>query len=270
MPISLAVAGAAGRMGQRVIALAAADSRFELAAAFDCAGSGRLGADAGETAGIGRSGVPIAARSDSPFDVLIDFSTAGATLEWVHLCLGRQRAIVIGATGHTAAQSAEIDAAAHRIALLKSANMSVGVNMLLGLVEQLAAGLGVDYDVEIVETHHRFKLDAPSGTALALKDAVLRGRRGAPTEVVFGREGHGPPRPPGQIGIHAVRAGDVVGEHDVRFSTAGETLLVRHVAHSRDTFARGALAAAAWIAGKPAGRYSMADVLAGSATSGGV
>jgi len=270
VPISLAVAGAAGRMGQRVVALAAADARFDLAAAFDCISSGQLGKDAGECAGIGRCGVPIAGQSDAAFDVLIDFSTAAATLEWVQLCLARQRAIVIGATGHSAAQSTEIDAAAHRIALLKSANMSVGVNMLLGIVEQLAAGLGVDYDVEIIETHHRFKLDAPSGTALALKDAVLRGRRGAPADVVFGREGPSPPRPPGQIGIHAVRAGDVVGEHDVRFSTVGESVTVRHVAHSRDTFARGALEAAAWIAGKPAGRYSMADVLAGSATLGGV
>lgn len=262
MPIALAIAGAAGRMGQRIVALAAADPRFRLAAALDCCESGRVGHDAGEVAGAGRCGVAIAEAADAPFDVFVDFSSAAATGAWVELCLKHGRPIVIGTTGHSAAQSAAIDAAAHRIAVLRSANFSVGVNVLLRVVVQIARTLGDAWDVEIVETHHRMKVDAPSGTGLALKDAVLRGRGGADrADLVFGRHGQGPTRSAAQIGIHSIRAGDVVGEHEVQFSTAGESVIVRHVARSRDTFARGALAAAAWLLGRQAGSYSMDDVL---------
>jgi len=261
MAVRIVVAGAAGRMGQRVIALAAADSRFTVVAALDAAASGRIGQDAGEVAGAGRSGVSISECVTPDFDVLIDFSTAAATAELVEACVRRQRAIVIGTTGHDAAQLAAIESASRQIAVLKSANMSVGVNALLRAVEQVARALGRDYDAEIVETHHRFKTDAPSGTALALRDAIARGRPDL-VRTTHGRSGAPGPRAAAEIGMHAVRCGDVVGEHDVRFSTLGETVVLRHVAHSRDTFARGALAAAAWLAGKPAGRYSMDDVIA--------
>jgi len=260
MQVALAVAGAAGRMGRCVVALAAADTRFRLVAALDQRSSGLLGQDAGECAGISRCGVGISEHYDDAFDVMIDFSTPVATHGWLELCSRRHRPIVIGTTGHTADQSAAIETFAKRIAVLKSANMSVGVNVLLRLVEQLAAHLGDEYDAELIETHHRFKADAPSGTALALRDAIIRGR-GTPADVVFGRHGLGSSRQIGQIGIHSVRAGDIVGEHEVRFSTMGETVIVRHAAHSRDTFARGALAAAAWIIGRPPGLYGMGDVL---------
>jgi 4-hydroxy-tetrahydrodipicolinate reductase len=248
-------------MGQRIIALAAADSRFTVVAALDAAASGRIGQDAGEMAGAGRMGIALGESITGDFDVLIDFSAAAATVRWLDACLQRKRPIVIGTTGHDAARIAAIESASRQIAVLKSANMSVGVNALLRAVEQVARSLGAEYDVEIIETHHRFKADAPSGTALALKDAVVRGRADL-TRVVHGRSGVTGQRPPGEIGIHAVRCGDVVGEHDVRFSTLGETVVLRHIAHSRDTFARGALAAAAWLSGKPAGLYGMGEVLA--------
>lgn len=264
MPIQLAIAGAAGRMGQRIIALAAADQRFTLAAALESPTSERLGRDAGELAAVGKLGVPITDKLPSNFDVLIDFSVAAATQRWLDECLRAGRAIVIGTTGHDASQRAAIEAAAHHIPVLRSANMSVGVNALLAAAEHLARSLGPAYDVEIIETHHRFKADAPSGTALAFKDAVVRGRADL-TRLTHGRTGQTGQRPPDEIGIHAVRGGDVVGEHDIRFVTLGESITLRHVAHSRDTFARGALAAAAWLASRRPGLYAMTDVLSQSA-----
>ncbi len=260
MPIKLAVTGAAGRMGRRIIALAAADERFTVAAALDAATSTHVGHDAGELAAVGNLGVVVTDSLTADFDVLIDFSAATATQLWLDACLRRKRAIVIGTTGHDAAQRAAINTAAHQIPVLSSANMSVGVNALLRAAEQLARSLGPAYDVEIIETHHRFKADAPSGTALALKDAVVRGRPDL-TRLTHGRSGVTGHRAPSEIGIHAVRSGDVVGEHDIRFSTLGESITLRHVAHSRDTFAHGALAAAAWIAARHPGLYAMADVL---------
>lgn len=260
MPIQLAVAGAAGRMGQRIIALAAVDHRFVLAAALDAPSCKQLGQDAGELAAAGRIGVPITDSLSGDFDVLIDFSSPAAIQRWLDVCLQKKRAIVIGATGHDAAQLAAINAAAGCIPVLRSANMSVGVNALLRAAEHLARALGSGYDVEIIETHHRFKADAPSGTALSLKDAVVRGRPDL-TRLTHGRTGQTGQRPANEIGIHAVRSGDVVGEHDIRFSTLGESITLRHVAHSRDTFAHGALAAAAWLANRPPGLYAMTDVL---------
>jgi len=260
VPIRLAVNGAAGRMGRRIVALCAEDDRFALVAALDAPTSPMLGRDAGEVAGIGRSGVPLTDRPAVPFDVLVDFSTAAALPGALTLCVEALRPLVVGTTGHDDAAREALRSAAGRIAVLHAANMSMGVNVLLGAVERLAAALGDDFDVEIIEAHHRLKADAPSGTALALRDAVLRGRGTAGGDVVYGRHGLGPPRPRGQIGIHAVRGGDVVGEHEVRFVAMGETVSVRHTAHTRETFARGALAAAAWIVGRPPGLYSMQDV----------
>jgi len=264
MALVLVICGAAGRMGGRLIALAGASPQFRVAAALDAPGSARLGQDAGELAGIGRIGVPIAATCDAPFDVMVDFSTPAGTDRAVECCLAAGRPLVCGTTGLQPHHLHRIEEAAARIPVLHAANMSLGVQVLLGTVREMVRRLGPDFDVEIVETHHRGKIDAPSGTANALVDAVQQGRemnRAGAGEVIHGRSGPAGPRPAGQIGVHAVRSGEVAGRHDVLLGGPGESLLLRHEAHSRDIFARGALRAAGWIAGRPPGRYTMAHVL---------
>ena len=260
--IRLAVAGAAGKMGRRIVALAGQCDEFSVVAALEQPGHTSLGSDVGGVAGIGDVQVAIQASTNADFDVLIDFSCPDGTMRWLERCLAVKRAIVIGTTGHAPEQIERIERAAKTIPVLKAANMSVGVNLMLKLAGQVAASLGEDYDVEIVETHHRFKVDAPSGTALALRDSIIEATgRYAAKDVVYGRRGETGKRPRQQIAIHALRVGDTVGEHEVHFGNLGETLVLRHAAHTRDTFASGALRAAAWLAGKPAGRYDMHDVL---------
>jgi len=194
--------------------------------------------------------------------VLIDFSSPAGTAHWLEHCITYRRAIIIGTTGHTPEQLARIEAATSSIPVLKASNMSVGVNLLFKLAAQVAAVLGDDYDVEIVEAHHRFKADAPSGTAITLRDAIIQATGRDPDEdVVYGRHGNTGQRPQRQIGVHALRLGDTVGEHEIHFGNLGETITLKHSAHTRDTFVQGALRAAAWLAGKPAGRYDMHDVL---------
>ena len=279
MSIRLAVAGAAGRMGRRIIALAGEQPDFTLAAALESAGSPHLNEDAGQLAGVRPNRVAVSADATVDFDVLIDFTTAVATARWLDVCLRRQRPIVIGTTGHDDAARDRIRAAGRSIAVLHAPNMSVGVNVLLRAVRDLAAVLDAAYDVEIVEAHHRFKADAPSGTAIALRDAVMAGRAG-PTDaaaadrltgrpnstVIYGRHGVSASRPPGEIALHSLRLGDTIGEHAVHFGALGETVTVAHSAHSRDTFAAGALRAARWMVGKGPGVYSMQDVLFGGNT----
>ncbi len=263
--VRLAVAGAAGRMGSRIIALAATDDRFEVVTALEQTGHPAVGGDAGELAGLGRIGLPIQDRSDTEFDVLIDFTLPAGTMHWLDYCLTCRRPMVIGTTGHSSEEAAAIEKAADSIAILKASNMSIGMNLLFKLVGQVAAALGEDYDIEIVETHHRFKADAPSGSAISLRDAILQATgRDAARDVIYGRHGQTGQRPPRQIGMHALRIGDTVGEHQVLFGSLGETLTISHSAHTRDTFVKGALRAAAWLAGKPAGRYDMQDVLTAS------
>lgn len=259
MPTRIAITGAAGRMGQQILRIVAGDDRFVCAAALESTACSALGQDAGTVAGTRPLGVALAPAPAGDFDVLIDFSTPEGTEHWLAECERRGRPIVIGTTGYSEVQLARISAAAKQIAVLRSANMSLGVNVLLAVVEQVAAKLGPAYDVEIVESHHRFKQDAPGGTALAFYDAAARGRGGATQ--THGRSGAHALRKPGEIGLHSIRGGDVVGEHEVRFVTLGETVAIRHLAHARETFARGALRAAEWIAHKPAGAYTMADVL---------
>jgi len=279
MPTHLAIAGAAGRMGRRLIALAAADETLRVVAALESTDSPHLGADAGDLAGIGRAGLRVVDKTDAPFDVLIDFSSPAGTDHWLAVCRARRRAIVIGTTGHADAQREDIRSAAGVIPVLKAANMSVGVNVLLRAVRQLAAALDESYDVEIVETHHRFKKDAPSGTALALLEAVHAGRHDAGRALGDVRYGRGhtepgapakgtPARTPGEITLHALRLGDTIGDHTVHFAALGETITISHSAHTRDTFAAGALRAAAWLARQPAGLYTMQDVLSNPATDG--
>ncbi len=262
MKTSIAINGAAGRMGQRLVHLASEEKNLILAAAIESPTCPHLGLDIGELCGLGPVGVKL--RDTVPatdrIDVLIDFSTPEGTLAVLPACMARRIPVVIATTGHTPAQRAEIDAVAHMTALLHSPNTSLAVNVLFELVRQ-AAGLftGRGFDVEIIERHHRFKKDAPSGTALHCA-SLIQTEMGQ-MQVRHGRHGDIGARPPQEIGIHALRVGDNVGEHTVVFSTLGETLEVVHKGHTRDSYARGALQAARFLAGKPAGRYTMKDVL---------
>ena len=259
--IKIAIAGAAGRMGRRLAALAIESRRFDVVSALEQAGSDAIGADVGSLAGIGTFGVKVSSRLEERPDVLVDFSLPEGTLQWLNACRKAGLAMVTGTTGLTDSQQAEIADAAGAIPIVRAVNMSVGMNVLLRIVAQVARALGDDYDVEITETHHRFKADAPSGTAIALAKAVCAALgRDYAESAVLGRGGQCP-RKPGEIGMHAVRMGDTVGRHEVSFGSFGETVTLCHAAHTRDTYARGALRAAEWIVGRPPGLYSMQAVL---------
>jgi 4-hydroxy-tetrahydrodipicolinate reductase len=259
--IKIAISGAAGRMGRRVAALAIASEQFDLVAGLEAPGHETLGQDIGELAGTGRFGVKVAPVLTDRADVLIDFSTPNGALAALAACRKAKMPMVTGTTGLTDSQRAEIADAAALIPIVQSANMSVGVNVLLKLVAQAARALGKDYDVEIAETHHRFKKDAPSGTAIALARSICAALGKDYGEVAVLGRGGASPRKPGEIGLHALRVGDTVGEHAVHFGNLGETVTLAHSAHTRDTFASGALRAAAWVVGRKPGLYSMADVL---------
>jgi 4-hydroxy-tetrahydrodipicolinate reductase len=268
MPTKIAITGAAGRMGRRLIALAAADADLLIVAALEQPAATAIGTAAGLLAGVPGLAVPVTDSPPAEFDVLLDFSLPEGTARWLQFCQEAQRPIVIGTTGQTEAQLQQIRDAARVIPVLKAPNMSVGVNVLLRLTRELARILDASYDIEISETHHRFKVDAPSGTALALCDAVRQGRQliGVPVpSVTYGRHGPIGERPSGQVGIHSLRMGDVVGEHAISFGTLGETITITHTAHSRDTFAVGALRAAKWLVGRAPGLYDMQHVLFGEA-----
>jgi 4-hydroxy-tetrahydrodipicolinate reductase len=253
----IAVVGATGRMGREVVRAALEDDAFDLAGGVVKPGAEELGADLGELCGWGKAGV--GATEDPPADAeaLIEFTTPEATVG--HLSYGRP--VVIGTTGLTEEQRVQVERAAQNTPVVLAPNMSVGVNLLLEVVRELSAKLGDDYDIEIVEAHHRNKVDAPSGTALLLARAAAEGRGRKLDEVaVYGREGRSP-REEGEIGIHALRGGAVVGEHRVIFYSSGEEVEVTHRAISRRTFAAGALRAARFIVGAAPGLYSMRDVL---------
>lgn len=256
-PTRIAVVGAAGRMGREVVRAALEDDSIELAGGVVETGAPELGADVGKLSGWGRSGV--LATQDPPDDVevLIEFTVPDATVE--HLAYARP--VVIGTTGLSEEQLARVEEAAKSVPIVLAPNMSVGVNLLREVVRELSGKLGTGYDVEIVEAHHRNKVDAPSGTALLLARAAAEGRERNLDEVaVFGREGRAP-REEGEIGIHALRGGAVVGEHRVVFYSDGEEIEIAHRALSRRTFAAGALRAARFAAGAGPGLYSMRDVL---------
>jgi 4-hydroxy-tetrahydrodipicolinate reductase len=262
MKIHVAVNGAAGRMGQRLVALSREDPELALVAALDAPSHPRQGTDAGELAGIGTIGVPLAAEVPlkERVDVVIDFSVPEGTMAALQLCLQRSLPLVVATTGHSTAQKAEIEEAAHDIALLLAPNMSLVVAVLYELTRIAGEALrGKGFDVEIIERHHRFKKDSPSGTALQFARIVQKAM--GQTEVRHGREGLVGERPAHEIGVHAIRAGDNVGEHTILFSALGETLELVHKSSSRDSYARGALLAAKFLAGRPAGIYSMKDVL---------
>lgn len=260
--IDIGINGAAGRMGRRLIALAGEDPDLRVTLAWEHAEHELLGQDAGVVAGI--KPLAVALRDtigEPPPHVVIDFSLPQATRGVVDACRSRGVALVVGTTGISGDDQAALDAAAADIAVLQAPNMSLGVNLLFALAGQVAARLGDDYDIEIVEAHHRFKRDAPSGTAMGLAQAICDATgKSIDKDLVHGRHGE-QPRQTGEIGMHALRLGDEVGRHTVSFATLGEEIQLSHKASTRDVFARGALRAAKWLADKPAGRYAMKDVL---------
>ena len=254
----VAVVGAAGRMGREVVRAAIEDGGLELVGGVVEPGAPELGSDLGELCGAGRIEVAVAKDPPKTAEALVEFTTPEATVE--HLSYGRP--VVIGTTGLSEAQLARVEEAAEDVPVVLAPNMSVGVSLMREVVRELSEKLGADYDIEVVEAHHRNKVDAPSGTALLLAWAAAEGRgRDLDKVAVYGREGRAP-RKEGEIGIHALRGGAVVGEHRVVFYGSGEELEVVHRALSRRTFAVGSLRAAAFVATAKPGLYSMRDVLA--------
>jgi 4-hydroxy-tetrahydrodipicolinate reductase len=263
--VRIAILGAAGRMGRTLIRCAAGLPNVRVTAAVDVAGCPAAGQDSGLLAGVGANGVPVSvdlAAACAIADVAIDFTFHSAVPVNAGVAAARGVALVIGTTGLDAQETAGVHDAAKRIPILWAPNMSLGVNLLFALTQKAAAVLDTTYDIEIVETHHRHKKDAPSGTALRLAERAAAGR-GVDLNTVanFGRQGLVGERPVGQIAMHSVRVGDVVGDHTVTFGTDGERIELSHRASSRDVFAKGALHAAQWVAGRAAGLYDMQDVL---------
>lgn len=267
-PLRLVVHGAAGRMGRRVVAAAVADARVEVVAALDWEQSPHLGDDAGQLAGVGAIGVPVATDWEGGAEVIIDFSLPGAVAAIARKAVVRQVPLVVATTGMDAEDLAAVAEARETIPVLVSPSMSLAVNVAMDLVAragQLLGRAGVRADVEIVECHHHHKEDAPSGTALKfgqiVSDAMQLADDNGDTAVAHGREGRVGARPVGEIGYHALRAGDNPGEHTILFGMDGESLSVNVRASSRDCYAHGAVAAAVFLAGKAPGTYSMRDVL---------
>ena len=250
-------------MGTRLIQLIGADPELRLGAAIDRADHPRLGEDAGTLAGLGRLDVPLTSKlnPDLKLDAVIDFSLPAGTLSLIGPCRELGIPLVVGTTGFTPDQKALLEAAGDRIPVLVSPNLSRAVNLLMKLAGETAAALGSAADIEIVERHHHFKKDAPSGTALRLAEIVGQAIGSGPDRYAHGREGVTGDRPRGEIGLHALRTGDNPGEHTVVFGLMGECLELSHRALNRDGFALGALDAAKFLAGKPAGVYTMKDVL---------
>lgn len=263
--MKLAIAGAAGRMGRVLTRVVRDTEGAELAGGLEARGSPHIGADMGELAGLGTLNVSV---SDDPValfktvDGVIDFTVPKATLALAEFSARAGIVHVIGTTGIDAAGEAGIGVAAGRARIVKSGNMSMGVNLLAALVRQVAAALGEDFDIEILEMHHRHKVDAPSGTALLLGEAAAQGRGiDLKSRAVRSRDGHTGARKAADIGFAALRGGSVVGEHTVMFAGPAERIELSHRAESRDIFARGAVRAALWAKGQKPGLYSMTDVL---------
>jgi 4-hydroxy-tetrahydrodipicolinate reductase len=263
MSIKLVVIGAAGRMGKRILSLAAESGQFDIVAAVERPGHPDIGKNLGLATDSGPADVLLTDTCQAvAADVAIDFSLPEASSRTVDFCLENGIALVCGTTGLSDQQRDKLKTASMKIPVVYATNMSVGMNALFSLVGKAAAMLGPDYDVEIVEQHHRFKKDAPSGSALTLAENICRATdRDFPESLVHGRSGKDALRQKGSIGMHAVRAGDITGVHSVIFGTLGETITLNHTANSRDTFVRGALRAAQWLVGKQPALYSMADVL---------
>jgi len=263
--VRIAVAGASGRMGLALIKASALNRQARLAVAVARPGSAWVGKDAGEMAGISAIGIPVV-DDLSPmldrFDVLVDFTRPEPSLAFLELCRNSQKKLVIGTTGFTDAEKQHIRDAGHEMAIVMAPNMSVGVNVSLKLLELAASVMGGHTDIEIIEAHHRHKVDAPSGTALRMGEVIARTLGRDLNEcAVYGREGITGERQPSTIGFSTIRAGDIVGEHTVMFADDGERIEITHKATSRMTFANGAVRAAVWLAEKQQGLFDMQDVL---------
>lgn len=262
----IAITGAAGRMGRVLIEAVLAAEDAELGAIVVLPNDAMVGLDAGAIAGLGKelgvkAATSLAAIVDD-FDVLIDFTAPAATMANIEFCRAHNKKIVIGTTGLSAEQKAQLETAAHVMPLVFAPNYSVGVNLCLNLLRMAAKVMGEDSDIEVIEMHHRHKVDAPSGTALRMGEVIAETLNWNLDEVaVYGREGYTGARPQKQIGFETIRGGDVVGDHTVMFATEGERVEITHKAQSRMTFAKGAVRAAKWVDQKKAGLYGMQDVL---------
>jgi 4-hydroxy-tetrahydrodipicolinate reductase len=263
--LNIGVVGAGGRMGRMLVEAIATTDGARLAAASEAPGADTLGADAGVLAGVGQLDVALTDDASSVFDAadaVIDFTAPAATVAHAELAAAHGTALVVGTTGLDGDQEAQLRAAGDRTAIVWAPNMSLGVNLLFALTEQVARALADDWDIEIVEMHHKHKVDAPSGTALGLGQAAARGR-GVDLDAVSQRvrDGQTGPRRQGDIGFATLRGGDVFGDHSVIFATEGERVELTHKVSTRAVFARGAVRAALWTRGREPGLYSMFDVL---------
>ena len=262
MKPNLIINGSAGRMGIRILTLALEEGYFEISACVDRPDHPDLGKDVGALAGKDHVGVMLTSTYPVAGDVMIDFSLPESTENAIEFCAENKVALVTGTTGLSETHLETLKKLSKQVAVVQATNMSVGMNVLFNIAPKLAEMLGKEYDIEIVEAHHRFKKDSPSGSALTLaKNIADKTKRPYPDSLVHGREGKDCQRIKGTIGMHAIRAGDITGEHSVIFSTLGETVTISHSAHDRDNFARGAIRAAKWIIDQKPGLYSMADVL---------
>jgi 4-hydroxy-tetrahydrodipicolinate reductase len=263
--INVAIAGASGRMGTRITALSHDNPEIKIVGAFEKSGHDKIGEDIGDLIGTDTTGVVITDKIDDAIkdaDVVIDFTSVVSTLNHLRKCADAKKAMITGTTGFSEDDIKEIKALAKQTPCVFAPNMSVGVNLLFKILKDVARTLGDDYDVEIIEAHHRLKKDAPSGTALKLAKVVAEALDLDLDEAaVYARKGLIGERKKKEIGIQTVRAGDIVGEHTVLFGTVGERIEITHKASSRDTFAKGAVRAAIWIYGKEPGLYDMLDVL---------
>lgn len=259
------VAGAGGRMGSRLVSLVCESAVLQLVGAIERTGHPAIGEDAGEVAGCGRVGVVVTADLSALADraeVLMDFTSPEATLNHLRVMGDRRKAMVIGTTGLTGEQLSELRTGAKLIPCVFSPNMSVGVNVILKVLSDVARTLGEEYDIEVLEAHHRLKKDAPSGTALKIAEVLAKATgKDLAAVAAYGRRGLIGERKRGEIGIQVIRAGDIVGDHTVLFGGMGERIEITHRAQSRDTFALGALRAARWVVKQPPGVYDMQDVL---------
>lgn len=262
MNIRLGINGACGKMGTIIGCLAAADPRWKIVAAIESPSSPSIGKEYGTIAGIGEIGVYVSDTIAANIDVMIDFSTPLSTMHCTAKCTKLRIPVVIGTTGLSDGQRRTIKKYSKTIPVLLSSNMSVAVNLLFDIAPRILAALGKEYDVEIVETHHRLKKDAPSGTAVTIAEKfAAAAKKGTAPSFVYGRKGDVGTRKRGEIGIHAVRCGGVVGEHRVIYSSQGDTFEIVHRAHTREIFAMGALRMALAITGLPPGLYSVGDIV---------
>jgi len=259
------IAGAGGRMGGRIVHLIAESKDMVVAGAFEKAGHPSINKDLGEWLGLGNMGLSIASNMEEVInqgEVIIDFTFHTASLEHLRLAAARKKPMVIGSTGFSSEEMEEVKTLCQSVPCVLAPNMSVGVNVLFKVVKDVAVALGEEFDIEILEVHHKMKKDAPSGTALKLAQVLAQARSQDLNQVaVYERRGIIGERKPEEIGIQTFRAGDIIGEHTVLFGGMGERIEITHRAHSRDTFARGALRAARWIIDQKNGLYDMHDVL---------